>query len=478
MNHGDEVSMDREKNKNESGFKSNLGFILAAAGSAVGVGNIWRFPYLVAKDGGGLFLLIYLLLVFIFGFVLLASDLTLGRKTKKHAVEVFGFLNKKWNFLGKLTVLIPILIITYYPIVGGWFLKYSCDFLTGKGSQTISNNFFTNFLSSPYQSVFWTLIFFMITACITFFDVESGVERFSKIIMPGLLIIILGILFYSLGLKFTDKNNITRTALDGLKIYLLPDFSNLSLARLLEITLDAMSQLFFSLSVSMGIMITYGVYVKENTNLSKAIRQIELFDTGVALISGAIIIPAVYVFLGKDAMSQGPSLMFISLPKIFNTMGLAGQIIAILFFLMVAFAALTSCISITETIIANFMRMFKWSRKTASVVSSIFIMFGLIIVCLGYNLFYFELKLPNGNTAQLLDLVDYISNSFLMPMISFLTCIFVGWVIKPDFVIKEMEGDNNNFRQKKLYAVIIRFVAPIVMLILFFESTGLLSYIF
>ena len=469
--------MDQEKNKSESGFKSNLGFILAAAGSAVGVGNIWRFPYLAAKDGGGLFLLIYLLLVFIFGFVLLASDLALGRKTKKHAVEVFGFLNKKWNFLGKLTILIPILIITYYPIVGGWFLKYSWDFLVGNGNQTISNNFFTTFLSSPYQSIFWTLIFFMITASITFFDVESGVERFSKIIMPGLLIIILGILFYSLGLKFTDKNNITRTAWDGLKIYLLPDFSNLSLKRLLEISLDAMSQLFFSLSVSMGIMITYGAYVKKNINLSKSIRQIELFDTGAALISGAIIIPAVYVFLGKDAMSQGPSLMFISLPKIFNTMGLAGQIIAVLFFLMVAFAALTSCISITETIIANFMQIFKWSRKKASVISSIFITFGLVIVCLGYNLFYFELKLPNGNTAQLLDLVDYVSNSFLMPMISFLTCVFIGWVIKPDFVIKEMEENNNNFRQKKAYAFIIKFVAPIVMLILFFESTGLLSYI-
>ena len=269
----------KEKNQGESGFKSNLGFILAAAGSAVGVGNIWRFPYLAAKDGGGLFLLIYLLLVFIFGFVLLASDLALGRKTKKHAIEVFGFLNKRWNFLGKLTILIPILIITYYPIVGGWFLKYSYDFLTGNGNQTISNNFFINFLSSPYQSIFWTLVFFMITACITFFDVESGVERFSKIIMPGLLIIILGILFYSLGLKFTDKNNITRTAWDGLKIYLLPDFSNLSLKRLLEITLDAMSQLFFSLSVSMGIMITYGAYVKKDINLNKSIRQIELFDT-------------------------------------------------------------------------------------------------------------------------------------------------------------------------------------------------------
>lgn len=468
-----------EKNKDQkNGFSSNLGFVLAAAGSAVGVGNIWRFPYLVAKDGGGLFLLVYLSLVLIFGFVLLASDLALGRKTQKHALEVFGFLKPKWKFLGELTILIPILIITYYPIVGGWFLKYSCDFLAGNGAQTISNNFFMDFLKSPYQSIFWTVIFFVVTACITFFDVESGVEKVSKIIMPGLLIIIIGILIYSLGLKFTDENNITRTALDGLKIYLLPDFSNLSLKRFLEIMLDAMSQLFFSLSVSMGIMITYGSYVKKDVDLNKSIKQIELFDTGVGLISGAIIIPAVYVFLGADAMSQGPGLMFISLPKIFNTMGFAGRIIAILFFLMVAFAALTSCISISETIIANFMRLFKWSRKKASLISGVFILLGLIIVCMGYNLLYFELKLPNGQTGQLMDLVDYISNSFLMPMISFLTCIFVGWIIKPDFVIQEMEESNSKFKQEKVYAFIVRFVAPLVMLILFFQSTGLLSYVF
>ena len=466
-----------EKNKNKkSGFSGNLGFVLAAAGSAVGVGNIWRFPYLVAKDGGGLFLLIYLSLVLIFGFVLLASDLALGRKTRKHALEVFGFLKPKWKFLGELTLLIPLLIITYYPIVGGWFLKYSCDFLVGNGSQTVSNNFFMDFLKSPYQSIFWTVIFFVITACITFFDVESGVEKVSKIIMPGLLIMIIGILIYSLGLKFTDENNITRTALDGLKIYLLPDFSNLSLKRFLEIMLDAMSQLFFSLSVSMGIMITYGSYVKKDVNLNKSIKQIELFDTGVGLIAGAIIIPAVYVFLGADAMSQGPGLMFVSMPKIFNTMGFAGRIIAILFFLMVAFAALTSCISISETIIANFMRLFKWSRKKASLISGVFILFALIVVCMGYNLLYFELKLPNGQIGQLMDLVDYISNSFLMPMISFLTCIFIGWIIKPNFVIQEMEENNNNFKQKKAYAFIVRFVAPLIMLILFFQSTGLLNY--
>ena len=467
--------MEKDKNK-KSGFSGNLGFVLAAAGSAVGVGNIWRFPYLVAKDGGGLFLLIYLSLVLIFGFVLLASDLALGRKTQKHALEVFGFLNPRWEFLGRLTLLIPLLIITYYPIVGGWFLKYSCDFLVGNGAQTVSNNFFMDFLKSPYQSIFWTIIFFVVTACITFFDVESGVEKVSKIIMPGLLVIIIGILVYSFGLKFTDENNITRTALDGLKIYLLPDFSNLSLKRFLEIMLDAMSQLFFSLSVSMGIMITYGSYVKKDVNLNKSIKQIELFDTGVGLIAGAIIIPAVYVFLGADAMSQGPSLMFVSMPKIFNTMGFAGRIIAILFFLMVAFAALTSCISISETIIANFMRLFKWSRKKASLISGVFILFALIIVCMGYNLLYFELKLPNGQTGQLMDLVDYISNSFLMPMISFLTCIFVGWIIKPDFVISEMEENNNKFRAKKAYAFIIRFVAPIVMLVLFLQSTGLLNY--
>ena len=229
-------------------------------------------------------------------------------------------------------------------------------------------------------------------------------------------------------------------------------------------------------SLNEALQVLNTSYVKKDVNLNKSIKQIELFDTGVGLIAGAIIIPAVYVFLGADAMSQGPGLMFVSMPKIFNTMGFAGRIIAILFFLMVAFAALTSCISISETIIANFMRLFKWSRKKASLISGVFILFALIVVCMGYNLLYFELKLPNGQIGQLMDLVDYMSNSFLMPMISFLTCIFIGWVIKPDFVVSEMEENNNKFKAKKAYAFIIKFIAPIVMLILFFQSTGLLNY--
>ena len=471
--------MNKESDKSKkNGFTGQIGFVLAAAGSAVGVGNIWRFPYLAAKDGGGLFLLIYLALIISFGFVLLTSDLALGRRTQKHALQAFGAINSKWDFLGKLTFLVPLFIITYYPIIGGWVLKYSFDFLVGNGIKTIDNNFFVNFITSPYEPIIWTLIFFLMTAFITFFNVEQGVEKFSKIIMPCLLLIIIGLAFYSLGLKYTDINNITRTSFEGLKIYLLPDFSNFSFRRFLEILLDAMSQLFFSLSTSMGIMITYGSYVKKDVNMDKSVKQIELFDTGVALISGAIIIPAVYVFLGKDAMSAGPGLMFISLPKIFNTMGFAGRIIAILFFIMVAFAALTSCISIMETIIANFMKMFNAKRQKVSLISSFFIAIALVIICMGYNKFYFELKLPNGSTGQLLDIVDYLSNSFLLPIISFLTCIFIGWVIKPDFIIEEMEVNNNKFGRKKLYAFIVKYIAPLVMLILLFESSGLLSLFF
>lgn len=468
----------KENNNKKSGFTGQIGFVLAAAGSAVGVGNIWRFPYLAAKDGGGLFLLVYLILVLIFGFVLLTSDLALGRYTQKHALHAFGTINSKWDFLGKLTFLVPLLVITYYPIIGGWVLKYGFDFLVGNGSKTIDNNFFTSFLKSPSEPVIWTLIFFLLTAFITFFNVEKGVERSSKIIMPCLLLIIIGLAIYSLGLSYTDTDGTTRTAFEGLKIYLLPDLSDLSFKRFLGILLDAMSQLFFSLSASMGIMITYGSYVKKNVDMSKSVKQIELFDTGVALISGAIIIPAVYVFLGKSAMSSGPGLIFISLPKIFNTMGVAGRIIAALFFIMVAFAALTSCISIMETIIANFMKIFGTSRQKVSIISSFFIAIALVIICLGYNLFYFDFKLPNGQIGQLLDIVDYVSNSFLLPIISFLTCIFIGWVAKPDFIIQEMETSGHEFKQKKLYSFVIKYVTPVVMLILLSQSSGLLNLLF
>lgn len=386
-------------------FSGQLGFVLVAAGSAVGVGNLWRFPYLAAKDGGGLFLLIYFALVLTFGFTLLVSDIAIGRRTQKSTISAYTKMNPKWRFLGILTFLVPVLIMTYYTVIGGWITKYAVVYLTGQA----------------------------------------------------------------------DASGQLRTGMQGLAYYLTPHLEGLTIKRFLQILMDAMSQLFFSLSVSMGIMITYGSYVKPEVNLNKAVKQIEFFDSGVALVAGAMIIPAVYVFSGTEGMSAGPSLMFISLPKVFSAMGKAGVVVGIAFFVSAIFATLTSCISVLESIVANCMEIFHSSREKTVRVLTLIYLIASTMISLGYSIFYLEIPLPNGSVGQLLDIMDYISNSVMMPFIALLSTILVGWIVTPDYVIDEMERSGDRFNRKKLYRVMIRYVAPLMMLALFLQSTGILA---
>ena len=465
------------KNKH-SGFSGSLGFVLAAAGSAVGVGNIWRFPYLCAKDGGGLFLIVYLILVLTFGFVLLTTDVAIGRRTKQNALNAFATLHKKWKFLGYLTFLVPALIMTYYSVIGGWIAKYFAVYLISDGTQAAQDGFFTSFITSPISPIVFMLLFLALTAWVVYCGVEKGIEKYSRYIMPGLLLLIIGISVFALTLSHTDENGVTRTGLEGLAVYLKPDFTGMTVSRFLNVVLDAMSQLFFSLSVSMGIMITYGSYVKDDVDLNKANNQIEIFDTGVAFLAGMMIIPAVYVFLGRDGMAYGPSLTFISLPKVFAAMGGVGRIVGVVFFLALGFAALTSCVSVMETLVANCMEIFHKSRKQMCAMVGLYSLITAVLICLGYNVLYFELLLPNGSNAQLLDVMDYISNSFLMPFISLLTSILIGWVIGPKWIIDEVEKNGERFGRAGLYRVMIRYVVPVVMLILFLTSTGLGSIFF
>ena len=461
--------------KTKGGFSGSLGFVLTAAGSAVGVGNIWRFPYLAARDGGGLFLLVYFILVLTFGFTLLTTDIAIGRKTGKNAWDAFGSVKPKWGFLGKLTFIVPVLIMTYYSVIGGWILKYLTAYLTGKGGMAAEDGFFTSFITSPVAPLVFMLIFLAITALIVFKGVEKGIEKFSATVMPGLFIMIIGIAIYSLTLKHTGADGTVRTGMQGLMVYLTPNFEGLTASKFLGILLDAMSQLFFSLSVSMGIMITYGSYVKKDVDLNKSVAQIEIFDTGVALLAGMMIIPAIYVFSGVEGMQSGPSLMFVSLPKVFASMGKIGVVIGIVFFFMILLAALTSNISIMETLVANCMNIFKTDRKKTAGYITLYSTVTAIIVCLGYSVFYFELKLPNGATGQILDIMDYASNSFLMPLISLLTSIFIGWIVKPKWIEEEMKVGAKKFSRKGLYAFMIRWVVPVVMGVLFLQSTGFFS---
>ena len=443
--------------KKSSSFSGSLGFVLAAAGSAVGVGNIWRFPYLCAKDGGGLFLLVYLVLVLTFGFTLLTTDVAIGRRTKQNALSAFATLNKKWKFLGYLTFLVPTLIMTYYSVIGGWITKYFTLYLVSSGDAAAQDGFFTSFITSPVSPIVFMLIFLALTAWVVYCGVEKGIEKYSRYIMPGLLLLIIGIAIFSLTLSYTDESGMTRTGIEGLLVYIKPDFTGLTVQRFLNIALDAMSQLFFSLSVN---------------------NQIEIFDTGVAFLAGLMIIPAVYVFLGTDGMASGPSLTFISLPKVFAAMGGVGRVVGAVFFLALGFAALTSCVSVMETLVANCMEIFHKSRKEMCAAVGVYSLVTAVLICMGYNALYFELPLPNGSTAQLLDVMDYISNSFLMPFISLLTSILVGWVVGPKWIIAEVEKNGEHFGRAKLYSVMMKYVVPVVMLILFLTSTGLGSLIF
>lgn len=456
-------------------FTGGIGFVLAAAGSAVGLGNIWRFPYLAAKEGGGIFLLVYLILVLTFGFTLLTTEIAIGRLTRQGPLTAYGRIHAGWRGIGVMAWLVPIIILPYYCAIGGWVVKYLVAFLTGSGTAAAQDGYFTEFITGQWQPIVWLLVFLGASAFIVYRGVEKGIEKYSRILMPILLVLIIGIGVFSLTLKTTAADGTVRSGLDGLKVYVIPDFTGMTLGRFVNVLIDAMGQLFFSISVAMGIMVAYGSYAKKETNLVKSINQIEFFDTLVAFLAGLMIIPAVYTFMGMEGMSAGPGLMFVSLPKVFEAMGGIGNIIGFVFFLMVIFAAVTSAVSIMEAIVSGLVDHFHFSRHKSTVIVTAYSIIGGIIVCLGYNLFYFELKLPNGTVGQILDLMDYISNNFMMPIVAILTCILIGWVAKPKTIIDEVTEGGYKFSRKNLYIVMIRYIAPALLLVLLLQSMGILN---
>lgn len=465
----------------KGGFSGGIGFVLAAAGSAVGLGNLWRFPTLANKYGGGLFLVVYLILVLTFGFSLLVTDIAIGRKTGKSSLDAFKLVHPKWGFLGKLTFIVPSIIITYYLVIGGWILKYMVSMVV-EFTATSQSDYFENFITSTSSPIFWMLIFLSVTSFVVYCGVEKGIEKFSKYVMPALFLLVVAIAVFVL---FSKDGETGRTGLQGFLVYIKPNLNDLKtngsidLAKIMNLLLDAMSQLFFSLSVAMGIMITYGSYVKKDIDLNKSVKQIEIFDTMVAFLAGMIVIPAVYTFssLG-DIAKAGPGVIFKALPTVFSQMGFAGKIIGPVFFIMVAFAALTSSVSIMEAIVGASTETFKISRKKASLIIAALGAAAAVVVCLGYNVLKFGITLPTGATGQnLLDVLDYISNNLLMPTLSLLTCVLIGWVVKPKWVINEIESNGHSFKRKTLYTVMIKYVAPILMFLLLLQSIGVFNFL-
>ncbi|MBR1693543.1 MAG: sodium-dependent transporter [Lachnospiraceae bacterium] len=454
-------------------FSNSIGFVLAAAGSAVGLGNIWRFPYLAAKDGGGLFLIVYIVLALTFGYTLLVTEVSIGRKTKQSSLTAYGRLNKKWGWIGAVSSAVPFLILPYYCIIGGWVLKYCVTFLTGQGLAAAEDGYFTTFITHPYESIVYDLIFLGLTCFVIYRGVNQGIEKLSRILMPALLVLVIGIAVFSLTLKGGDAHA-GRTGMDGFLVYVVPSVDGMGVRDILVVVMDAMGQLFYSISVAMGIMVTYGSYFKDSENLMRSVNQIEIFDTVVAFLAGVMIIPAVYVYMGKEGMTAGPGLMFVAIPKIFAQMGWFGRIIGIIFFVMVFFAALTSSISVLEAVVSGMIDKTGMSRQKATLTEGGIALVLGIIICLGYNLLYFEVKLPNGVAAQILDIVDYVSNNIFMPVVAISTCILIGWIVKPNTVIDEATKNGERFGRKALYVVMLRFVAPVLLFVLFLGSLGIL----
>ena len=461
-----------ESHQKRSKFTGSIGFVLAAAGSAVGLGNIWRFPYLAARDGGGVFLLCYVVLALTFGFTLLTTEIAVGRKTGQSPLTAYRALHPKWGWIGVLACLVPIIILPYYCVIGGWVLKYLLTYLTGGGAAAVADTYFKSFISGYWSPILWFLVFLVATMAVVYRGVNHGIEKLSKVLMPVLLILILVIAVFSLTLRHTDASGVTRTGLEGFLVYVVPNFEGMSFRTFLTILMDAMGQLFYSISVAMGIMVTYGSYVKKETNLVKSVNQIEIFDTVVAFLAGLMIVPAVYTFTGTKGMAAGPSLMFVSLPKIFDAMGGIGVAVGIAFFLMVAFAALTSSVSVMEAIVASAMDRFHVPRRKATIAVTLVTLLAGLVVCLGYNLFYFELHLPNDAVGQVLDVMDYLSNYFLMPVVAISTCLLGGWFIKPKAIIDEVALGGVRFGREKLYVVMVKVVAPVLLLFLLLQSLG------
>ena len=463
-----------EKKETRGSFTGSVGFVLAAAGSAVGLGNIWRFPYLAAKDGGGIFLLCYLILALTFGFTLLTTEIAIGRKTGQSPLTAYRAMHPKMGWVGILASLIPAIILPYYCAIGGWVLKYLAAYATGQGKSAVSDGYFTSFITSQWSPIIWFVIFLLATTLVVYMGVGNGIERLSRILMPILLVLIVVIAVFSLTLSHTDESGVTRTGLQGFWVYVVPDFTGLTLKKFIMILMDAMGQLFYSISVAMGIMITYGSYVRKETNLVRAVNQIEVFDTLVAFLAGLMIVPAVYTFMGAEGMAGGPSLMFVSLPKVFGAMGMAGGVVGVIFFVTVAFAALTSSVSVMEAVVSSVMDKFHVKRQSAVLGVAVLTLILGVIVCLGYNLLYFEVTLPNGSVGQVLDIMDYISNYCLMPVVAIATCILIGWILTPKTIIDEVTGKGiYKFGREKLYVVMIKIVAPILLLFLFMQSLGI-----
>lgn len=435
--------------KKRGTFSGGLGFVLAAASSAIGLGNLWRFPYLAAQYGGGIFILVYIILALTFGFALMTTEIAIGRKTKKSPIVAYRKISEKFTFVGYLAALVPTIILPYYCVIGGWVLRYIFVYVQGLTTEAAADSFFGGFIGDTFSPLFYFLIFLILTTLVVIAGVEKGIEKASKILMPILLVIIIGISVYIMFIPGT---------LEGIHYYLVPAFDKFSF----KTVCAAMGQMFFSLSLAMGIMVTYGSYIKDDVSLTKSVNQIEIFDTVVALLAGFLVIPIVYAFSGEAGLTaNGPGLMFVSLPKIFAQMA-GGRIMGFAFFMLVLFTAVTSSVSVMEAIVSSLMDRFKLSRGKSCAITII------VSIILGV-----PSSMGNGAWANIkilgmdfLSFFDYLSNSVLMPIVALGTSIMIGWVVDTKTVTDEVTRNGEKFGRKKLYEFMIKYASPVLLIII------------
>ena len=449
--------MDKKKRSN---FTGKLGYVLSAAGASVGLGNIWRFPYLAAKYGGAIFLIIYILLAVTFGYTMIIAETALGRMTKKSPVGAFEHFGHGWQFSlgGWLNAVIPILIVPYYSVIGGWVLRYLIGYFQPNGAATLaSDGFFSSFISSGAGVELWFVVFSLVNLVVIYLGVQNGIERVSKFMMPILVVLSVIIAIYSM----------TRPgALEGIKYFFVPNFSHFSWMTVVA----AMGQMFYSLSIAMGILVTFGSYMKKEVSIEESTEQVEIFDTAIAVMAGLMIIPAVFAFSGADAaqnLKAGPSLMFITMPKIFASMGM-GTVIGILFFVLVLFAALTSAIALTESAVSTFEDQLHWSRKKSALIM------GVIMITLGTlsALGYGPLAAVTVIGMQFLDFFDFLTNSVMMPLAAMALCLLVVRVIGIDKIAEEVKLGGKKFTRKSVFDFMIKYLCPFFVAIILFSSVA------
>ena len=454
--------------KEEKGFKSRLGFILASVGSAVGLGNLWAFPYKAGVNGGAVFVLVYVVMALLIGLVAMISEMYIGKRTGKNIVDSFRAVNKHMGLMGIMGLVCTVVIASYYILLGGWVLKYAWSYLVGvdftggmtAASQSVDvyKNYFANFSQGSWEPILFMGLFFTLAMVVLALGVQNGIEKLSKFLMPVLFTLMLGLMIWSLCLKGTDG----RSVLDGLRFYLVPRPESMSSQTILA----AMGQSFFSLSLGVGIMTVYGSYAKEQKGLGKSAFIVVCLDTMVALLAGFIIFPAIFALgNGVEDVAAGPGLFFVVLPRIFAEMGGAGRFFGFLFFFLVFVAAITSVISLVEVPLQTIVAKTKIKRPVAVAILAV-VIFGLgILVSLSQG-FVAGLQVDG---MDLLSFFDTVISNFMMPIGSMIMCVTVGWFISK----KEIDANFHDFKSRNVWLVFTKFITPVLIGIVLITS-GLL----